>query len=113
MDDDTTQPFGFPVIGRKKVVAASDGGRLTSDSGALLLAGATRMPTTSTPCAGIPASSWPAAVRRRDAGHRRHRGRGAWAPAAVAVQRPLRRALLPADPCLRHRDLPTGDGAAA
>ncbi len=31
----------------------------------------------------------------------------------VAVQRPLRRALLPADPCLRHRHQPPGRGAAA
>ena len=34
--------------------------------------------------------------------------RGARPPAAVAVQRPLRRALLPADPCLRHRHRPPG-----
>ena len=33
--------------------------------------------------------------------------------AALAVQRPLRRALLPADPCLRHGDEPAGRGAAA
>jgi hypothetical protein len=30
-------PFGFPAIERKKVVAAFDGGRLTSDGGVLLL----------------------------------------------------------------------------
>src|SRR3712207_4828861 len=42
MDDDTTEPFGFPAIGRKKVVAAFDGGRLTSDGGVLLLAAAER-----------------------------------------------------------------------
>jgi hypothetical protein len=33
MDDDTTEPFGFPAISRKKVAAAFDGGRLTSDGG--------------------------------------------------------------------------------
>jgi hypothetical protein len=42
MDDDTTEPFGFPAIGRKKLVAAFDGGRLTSDGGVLLLAAAER-----------------------------------------------------------------------
>ncbi|SDB74508.1 transposase, partial [Belnapia rosea] len=42
MDDDTTEPFGFPAIGRKKVVAAFDGGRLTSDGGVMLLAAAER-----------------------------------------------------------------------
>ena len=34
--------FGFPVICRKKVTAAFDGGRLTSDGGVLLLAQAER-----------------------------------------------------------------------
>jgi hypothetical protein len=42
MDDDTTEPFGFPAIDRKRVVAAFDGGRLTSDGGVLLLAEAER-----------------------------------------------------------------------
>jgi Transposase DDE domain group 1 len=42
MDDDTTEPFGFPAVGRKKVAAAFDGGRLTSDGGVMLLAAAER-----------------------------------------------------------------------
>ncbi len=42
MDDNTTEPFGFPAIGRKKVAAAFDGGRLTSDGGVMLLAAAKR-----------------------------------------------------------------------
>src|SRR5829696_973642 len=42
MDDATTEPFGFPATGRKKVAAAFDGGRLTSDGGVLLLAAAER-----------------------------------------------------------------------
>src|SRR3712207_6245353 len=42
MDDDTTEPFCFPAIGRKKLTAAFDGGRLTSDGGVLLLAAAER-----------------------------------------------------------------------
>ena len=42
MDDDTIEPFGFPAIGRKKVAAAFDGGRLTSDGGVMLLAAAER-----------------------------------------------------------------------
>jgi Transposase DDE domain group 1 len=37
MPDDTTVPFGFPAVGRKKLVAAFDGGRITSDGGVLLL----------------------------------------------------------------------------
>ena len=37
MPDDTTLPFGLPAVGRKKLVAAFDGGRITSDGGVLLL----------------------------------------------------------------------------
>ena len=36
--DDSAAPISFPAVGRKKVTAAFDGGRLTSDGGALLLA---------------------------------------------------------------------------
>ena len=42
MSDDTTVPFGFPAVGRKKVIAAFDGGRMTSDGGVMLLAAAER-----------------------------------------------------------------------
>jgi hypothetical protein len=42
MSEDTLLPFGFPAVGRKKVVAAFDGGRLTSDGGVMLLAAAER-----------------------------------------------------------------------
>jgi hypothetical protein len=31
MQDDTIETFGFPAIGRKKLTAAFDGGRITSD----------------------------------------------------------------------------------
>jgi hypothetical protein len=37
MPDDTVFPFDFPAIGHKKLTAAFDGGRLTSDGGVLLL----------------------------------------------------------------------------
>jgi Transposase DDE domain group 1 len=37
MSDDTILPFGFPAIDRKKLIAAFDGGRITSDGGVLLL----------------------------------------------------------------------------
>ena len=37
MPDDTPLPFGFPSVGRKKLTAAFDGGRITSDGGVLLL----------------------------------------------------------------------------
>jgi len=31
MSDDTILPFGFPAVGSKKLVAAFDGGRITTD----------------------------------------------------------------------------------
>ena len=42
MRNDTTVPFGFPAVERKKITTAFDGGRLTSDSGVMLLAAAER-----------------------------------------------------------------------
>ncbi|CAM5393788.1 Transposase DDE domain-containing protein OS=Sphingobium scionense OX=1404341 GN=GGQ90_005527 PE=4 SV=1 [Sphingobium scionense] len=42
MNDDIASTFRFPAVGRKKVTAAFDGGRLTSDGGVLLLAQAER-----------------------------------------------------------------------
>jgi hypothetical protein len=42
MPDDTILPFSFPAVGRKKVTAAFDGGRLTSDGGVMLLGVAER-----------------------------------------------------------------------
>jgi hypothetical protein len=42
MTDDTIAPFLFPAVGRKKVTAAFDGGRITSDGGVMLLATAER-----------------------------------------------------------------------
>jgi hypothetical protein len=42
MDNDTTEPFCLPATGRRKVTAALDGGRLTSDGGVMLLAAAGR-----------------------------------------------------------------------
>ncbi len=42
MSDDTSTPFLFPAVGRKKVTAAFDGGRITSDGGVMLLAAAER-----------------------------------------------------------------------
>lgn len=41
--DDSAPVFSFPAVRGKKVTAASDGGRLTSDGGVLLLAQAERM----------------------------------------------------------------------
>ena len=40
--DDSAPRFSFPAIGRKKLAAAFDGGRITSDGGVLLLAQAER-----------------------------------------------------------------------
>jgi hypothetical protein len=42
MDDDTPLPFELSVVPRKKVTAAFDGGRLSSDGGVLLLRGVER-----------------------------------------------------------------------
>jgi hypothetical protein len=42
MTIDTTAAFGFPAIARKKVTAAFDGGRITSDGGVMLLSLAER-----------------------------------------------------------------------
>jgi len=42
MSEDTINLFGFPAVGRKKVTAAFDGGRITSDGGVMLLAAAER-----------------------------------------------------------------------
>jgi len=42
MSDDTIEPFAFPAVGRKKLTAAFDGGRLTSDGGVMLLGAAER-----------------------------------------------------------------------
>jgi hypothetical protein len=40
MNDDSQVSFAFPAAGRKKVTAAFDGGRITSDGGVMLLAAA-------------------------------------------------------------------------
>src|SRR5271154_7137609 len=42
MSEDSLLPFAFPAVGGKKVTAAFDGGRLTSDGGVMLLAAAER-----------------------------------------------------------------------
>jgi Transposase DDE domain group 1 len=42
MNDDTLLPFDLPAVARKKVTAAFDGGRITSDGGVMLLAQAER-----------------------------------------------------------------------
>ena len=42
MSDDMAAPFLFPAVGRKKVAAAFDGGRITSDGGVLLWVAAER-----------------------------------------------------------------------
>src|SRR5262249_21236644 len=42
MTDDNLLPFCFPAVGRKKVTAAFDGGRISPDGGVMLLAQADR-----------------------------------------------------------------------
>src|SRR5271169_1297077 len=90
MNEDIPLPFDLPAVARKKVSAAFDGGRITSDGGVMLLAqaerrlgiaerlaqvipdrrdqdrassplpAAMRTPTISTGCAATQPSSWPA-----------------------------------------------------
>ena len=40
--DDNLLPFAFPAVDRKKITAAFDGGRLSSDGGVMLLSQAER-----------------------------------------------------------------------
>ena len=42
MTDDTLLPFSFAAVCAKKITAAFDGGRITSDGGVMLLAAAER-----------------------------------------------------------------------
>jgi hypothetical protein len=42
MTEDTPLAFSFPAVGRKKITAAFDGGRITSDAGVVLLGQAER-----------------------------------------------------------------------
>src|SRR2546421_6387177 len=42
MTDDSLLPFCFPAVRRKKITAAFDGGRISSDGGGMLLAQADR-----------------------------------------------------------------------
>jgi len=42
MTNDTVPPFSFPAVARKKITAAFDGGRITSNGGVMLLAAAER-----------------------------------------------------------------------
>jgi hypothetical protein len=42
MSDDTLPTFPFPAVGRKKISAAFDGGRRSSDGGVMLLSQAER-----------------------------------------------------------------------
>src|SRR5205823_11523856 len=42
MTNDNLLPFCFPAVDRKKITAAFDGGRITSDGGVMLLAQAER-----------------------------------------------------------------------
>lgn len=56
MTNDTLLAFCFPAVSRKKVTAAFDGSRITSDGG-VMLRGAWRWPT------GSPAPSATRAIR--------------------------------------------------
>ena len=66
MSDDTTLPFWFPAVRGKKLTAAFDGGRLSSDGGVMLLAeAARRMGIAEKLAAVIPDRRDPTRVRHR------------------------------------------------
>jgi hypothetical protein len=46
MIDDTIPPFSFPAVRSKKITAAFDGGRLSSEGGVMRLAQAERLNAT-------------------------------------------------------------------
>src|SRR3954462_13558723 len=59
ISNDTALPFGFPAVGRKKLIAAFDGGRITTDGGVLLLGAVERqlgLATRLTPLSAAPAN---------------------------------------------------------
>ena len=69
-DDDTLLPFSLPSICQKKVTAAFDGGRISSDGGVLLLAGADRqLGLIDTLAAIIPDHRDPDLISTFDGGH--------------------------------------------
>jgi hypothetical protein len=197
MTNDRFLPFAFPAVASKKITAAFDGGRITSDGGVMVLAQAERRlaiaeklaaviadprdplrlvhrlpqilrarilaiacgyedandldrlrfdPAFKLACGRLPDSgldlcSQPTMSRWENAPNLRevirlmgvmidlycasyatppvavtldrHARRGARPSTAVAVQCPLRRALLSAHPCLRRRDQQAAGGAAA
>ena len=53
MSNDTILPFGFPAVGGKKLTAAFDGGRITTDGGVLLLGAIERQLGIATKLAGL------------------------------------------------------------
>jgi len=65
MTDDSQLSFNLPSVSRKKVTAAFDGGRLSSDSGVMLLALADRRRAVADTLAALIAD-------RRDPSHIRH-----------------------------------------
>ena len=79
MTHDTVLPFLFPAVQRKKVTAAFDGGGITSDGGAMLVAAADRRLGLADKLAAViaessrsgPRGSYP--VRHPARSHLRHR----------------------------------------
>src|SRR5258708_6625277 len=70
MDDDNLLPFSLPAVARKKLTAAFDGGRLTSDGGVLLLAAVERrMQNAGPPSRGVAQPPGPAPGGPTGAGH--------------------------------------------
>jgi hypothetical protein len=95
INDDTGLLFDLPSVGRKKVSAAFDGGRITSDGGVALLALPTAGSASSTP---LRADRRPARSGRGDPTARLH-------PARQGAGRRLRRSLSsgrPLDFCEKH-----------
>ena len=67
MSYDMTLPFSFPAVRGKKVTAAFDGGRLSSDGGVMLLAAAARRMGIAEKLAAVVAAKAAAAAGRADA----------------------------------------------
>jgi hypothetical protein len=121
MNDNIATSFRFPAVGGKKVSAAFDGGRLTSDGGVLLLSQAERT-------MGICRRLAACIADPRDPTRVIHRLDDILRARVFAIacgyenaddldalrdDPGFRLALLPADPCLRHRDRQAGGDAAA
>ena len=107
MTDDTTPTFSFPAVSRKRITAAFDGGRLSSDGGVMLLAQAERRLGIAERLAGfIPDRRTPTRVRHAVADMIRAPSSPSRAAMRIATTSarcaPIRRSSSPAGTCPRR-----------